>query len=186
MEKIGDGAPQGSVLGPLLFLIYVNDLPKTINDKTVPILFTSDTSIIVTSPNSNNFQTNMVTGFNCVNKWFIANVLSINADKTHYIQFKTKNKPTLDTNIVCNDNLITTLPNIKFIGIFIHDSVNWSCRIEYIIPKLSSACYILRSIKPFMPLNTLKTIYYFYFNMIISYGLPFSGNSPRSIKIFRM
>ena len=53
----------------------------------------------------------MVTAFNCVNKWFKVNLLSINVDKTHYIQFKTKNKPTLDINIVCDDNLITTLLN---------------------------------------------------------------------------
>jgi hypothetical protein len=53
----------------------------------------------------------MVTAFNCVNKWFKVNLLSINVDKTHYIQFKTKNKPTLDMNIVCDDNLITALLN---------------------------------------------------------------------------
>jgi len=89
----------------------------------------------------------MVTAFNSVNKWFKVNLLSINIAKTHYIQFKTKNKPTLDINIVCDDNLITDLPNIKFLGIYIHDSINWSCHIEYIIPKLISACYIMKSIK---------------------------------------
>jgi len=130
----------------------------------------------------------MGTAFNCVNtgKWFKVNLLSINADKTHYIQFKTKNKTTIDINIVCNDNLITTLPKVKFLGIYIHDSINWSCHIEYIIPKLTSACCIMRSIKPFMSLNILKTIYYSYFNAIISHGLPFWGNSPHAIKIFRM
>jgi hypothetical protein len=180
------------------------------------MLFTDDTSIIVKSPNSKDFQTNMVTAFNCVNKWVKVNLLSVNVDKTHYIQFKTKNKPTLDINIVCDDNVITTLPNIKFLGIYIRDLINWSCHIEYIIPKLSSACYIMRSInslnselnpiyhllallgyhhilhvsrirvKPFMSLITLKTVYYSYFNAVINYGLPFWGNSPHSIKIFKM
>ena len=80
-DKITDGVPQGSVLGPLLFLIHVNDLPKTTNDKTVPILFADDTSIIVKSSNSKDFQTNMVTAYNCVNKWFKVNLLSINVEK---------------------------------------------------------------------------------------------------------
>ena len=119
-EKITNGVPHWSVLGPLLFLIYVNDLPKTVNDKTVPILFADDTSIIVKCPNSEDFQTNMVTAFNCVNKWFKINLLFINVDKTHYMQFKTKNQPTLDINVVCDSNLITTLPNIKFLGIYIY------------------------------------------------------------------
>ena len=99
------------------------------------------------------------------------NLLSVNSDKTHYIQFKTKNKPT---------------PKIKFLGICIQDTINWSCHVEYIIPKLISACYMMRSIKPFISLSTLKTVYYSYFNAIISYGLPFWGNSPHAMKIFRV
>ena len=58
--------------------------------------------------------------------------------------------------------------------------------IRYITPKLSSACYTMSSIKPFISPNTLETIYYSYFNTIINYGLPFWGNSSHSIKIFRM
>ena len=92
-DKITDGVPQGSVLGPLLSLIYVNDLPRTVNGKTVPILFADDTSIIVKSSKLKDFQNNMTMAFNCVNKWFKVNLLSINVDKTHYLQFKTKRNP---------------------------------------------------------------------------------------------
>jgi hypothetical protein len=185
-KKITDGVPQGSVLGPLLFLIHVNDLPKTINDKNIPVLFADDTSIIVKSLNPKDFQTNMAEAFDHVNKWFKVNSLSMNVEKTHYIQFKTKNKPTVDINIVCDNNSITPITDIIFLGIYLQDSINRSCHIEYIIPKLSSACYVMRSIKPIMPINTLKTVYYSHFNTIITYGLPFWGNSSHSTKIFKI
>jgi hypothetical protein len=103
-EKINDGIHQGSILGLLLFLIYINDLPKTVNNKSIPILFVDNTSILVKSPNIKDFYTNMVTAFNCVNKWFKVNLLSINVNKTDYIQFKTKNKPQTNIHIACDDN----------------------------------------------------------------------------------
>jgi hypothetical protein len=92
----------------------------------------------------------------------------------------------VNINITCNNCLITTQPNIKFLGIYISDTINWSCHIESIIPKLCSACYIMRSIKPYMPVTTLKTIYFSYFNTVMSCGLYLWGNSLHSLKIFGM
>jgi hypothetical protein len=128
----------------------------------------------------------MINAFNCIHKWFRIILVSLNVNKTYCMQFRTKNKPINDINISCNNYLITTQPNIGFLGIHISDTINWSCHIESIIPTLCSACYIMRGIKSYMPLTTLKTFYYSYFNMVMSYGLYPWGNSPHSLKIFRM
>jgi hypothetical protein len=128
----------------------------------------------------------MIDAFTCVYNWFRINLLSLNINKTPCVQFKTNNKSTTDINIVCNNCPITTMSNIKFLGININYSLNSSYHVESIIPKLSSACYIMRSIKPYMPINTMKTIYYSYLNTIMSYSLFLWGNSPHSLKIFRI
>ena len=106
----------------------------------MPILFADDTSIIVKGTTTRDFQVNMVNTFNHVNKWFKTNLLTINTNKTHYFQFKTKNKPIIDIKIICNEQPITSVNNIKFLGIYINDSINWNYHIDYIIPKLSTAC----------------------------------------------
>jgi hypothetical protein len=128
----------------------------------------------------------MINAFNHVCNWFRTNLLSININKTHCNQFKTENKSTTDENITSNNYPITTVSNIKFLGININDSLNWSSHVECIIPKLSLACIIMRTIKPYMLLKTLKTIYYSYFITVMSYCLYFWGNSPHSIIIFRL
>ena len=90
MGQIKYGVPQGSILGPLLFLVYINDLLKAIENKAVPIKFADDTSILITSPNNIQFQSdlNLVSGQ--INKWFKVNLLSLNFDKTYFIQFTNK------------------------------------------------------------------------------------------------
>jgi len=116
-------------LGPLLFLLCINDLPRTISNTATPILFADDTNILITSPNPNDFQINMNTAFNCVNEWLKVNLLSINFDKTHYIQFTTNNKPITNTKTAYDNKQTTATHNITFLGLYIKDTVNWTGRI---------------------------------------------------------
>ena len=100
-EVIKHGVPQGSILGPLLFLLYINDLPKITNNKnnnnkSKLILFAADTSIIVTNPNPTEFIKYINMTFKNINEWFKTNLLSLNFDKTNFIQFITKNSSCID------------------------------------------------------------------------------------------
>jgi len=92
-QEIAHGVPQGSILGPLLFLIYINDLPKTVNNLATPILFADDTTILITSPNQSDCELKVNTTLKLINDWLNTNFLFINFEKTHFMQFTTKNKP---------------------------------------------------------------------------------------------
>jgi hypothetical protein len=81
---------------------------------------------------------------------------------------------------------INTITNNKFLGIFINDTLSWKTHIEYIIPKLSTACYAIRIMKPNMSQNILRMIYFSYFHFVMNCGLLFWGNSSYSTKIFRL
>ena len=128
----------------------ITDLPITIDDETTLILFVDDTSILITIPNHNDFQININTAFNCVNEWLKVNLLSENFDKTHCIQFTTNNKPITDIKLAYDNKQTTAISNIKSLWLCINGKINWRGDIEYIIPKLSMAYYIMRSITPFM------------------------------------
>jgi hypothetical protein len=85
-KKIQVGVPQGSVLGPLLFLIYINDLPSTIEKKTnTVVLYADDTSVIITEPNPSAFKLHLNTLIEDINTWFKYNLLTLNLDKTQYL-----------------------------------------------------------------------------------------------------
>ena len=89
-KEVQHGVPQGSVLGPLLFLIYINDLSKSISDKSIPILFADDTSFIITNHNDSEFRHEINEVFNKVNKWFHNNLVMLNYDKHIFCNLKLK------------------------------------------------------------------------------------------------
>jgi len=124
--------------------------------------------------------------FEQLNKWFKSNQNFLNFDKTCFIQFFNKIKCTSDIQIKYADKQLSLANETKFLGLFINSNLSWKTHTECIKSKLSSACYAMRLVKPFVTINTLRMINYSYFLSVMTYGLLFWQNSPDSIKIFRL
>ena len=98
-EPVTHGVPHGSILGTLFFLLYINDLPKIIPDISNPILFADNTSMIITNSGFQVFKKYIPSIIIQLNRWFKKHLLSLNLDKTHFLQFLTKNNHEIDLQI---------------------------------------------------------------------------------------
>ena len=184
--KIKRGVPQGSILGPLFFLPYMNDLPNIIADPLKLVVFADDTSVIIANFNPSKFKDDINSIIDDINDWFRSGSLSLNFDKTYSVQFRPKNRYETNLKITCDNKLIKKTKNTKFLGLNIDSSLSWEDHIEQMMFKLGRACSAIRYVKHFMSQDTLRTIYFSYFNSILLYGIIFWCNSAYSYDIFKI
>jgi hypothetical protein len=114
---------------------------------------------------------------------FKANLL---LKKTHHLQFSTTNHDELDMHISFSHKQHVNSSCTKFLGLNTDNKLSWKNHIDYLVTNLSSSCFIMRTIKPIMSQKSLRMIYFAYVHSIMTYGIIFWGNSPYSIKIFRI
>jgi hypothetical protein len=184
--KVKHGVLQGSVLGPVLLRLYINDLPNAIIHKATPTLFANDTSILITNQNVYIFQNDLNTAFGQITKWLQVNSFSLNLRKTYFIQFSSKSLNYSDTNVTYENNQVPKVNYIKFWGLHINNTLSWKTQMDNILRNLCSACFAMRSVKPSVSQQMLKIIYYSYFHSIMSYGIMFWGHSTCSIRVFSL
>ena len=164
---IKHGVPQGSVLGPLLFLIYINDLNNSISFSST-YHFSDDTNIININTDYKKLQKEINYDLKSLNEWLLANKISLNVAKTELIFFHKVRSP-LPSNlkIKMNGKRLSHSKYVKYLGIYLDEFLTGTFHCEEIIKKLNRANGILAKARHYMP---LKNIYYATFSSHLFYG----------------
>ena len=164
VQDINIGVPQGSCLGPLLFLIYIHDLPRALKNSKVS-MFADDTSLSHQSNNISELNEVINQELKLVEKWLNVNKLSRNVLKAHSIFISTKPKhKTLETineslKIKIRENELEAAQKTKYLGVQIDNALDLKEHIKTVLSKVSKAIGFLRHAKSFLPEQTLKAMY---------------------------
>ena len=169
-SKITLGVPQGSVLGPILFLIYINDI-SNIFSKSKTLLFADDMTLYLIGPSPEELINTANQELQKLHQWSVCNRLTINTDKTYFMLFTNKNNFYLP-DLELNNCKIARTDHLKFLGVTFDESMDFKCHIHNITLKISRHIALLYRIKDLMPLYVLKCIYYAHIYPLLTYCNP--------------
>ena len=169
--------PEGSILGPLLFLIYINDLARVSSFDVR--LFADDACLILDDKNPKRLENNINHELIKINNWMKINKLSINYDKTNYMIF-TKKRNDSNFCLQLDGHKLQRVTNAKYLGVILNDKLNWTSHINNIYTKISKASYILCKIRHYVNLHTRKMIYYSLVYPHLTYCISSWGGAPKT------
>ena len=175
------GVPQGSVLGPLLFLIYINDLNFAVK-YSITHHFADDTNFLYVSKSLKKIQKYMNLDLRSVCNWLKANKISLNASKTEMLVFRDpRRKIDFDLKIKIDGKKITPSKFVKYLGIYIDNFLSWQKQEQDMRSRLSRAAGMLCKIRHYVDFDTLKMVYYGIFASILNYGSLIWGQHNRIV-----
>ena len=169
------GVPQGSTLGPLLFILYINDMSNCLSDLNV-IHFADDSTLHISSEKNVNPAVFINYELAAIDVWLTANKLYLNIDKTKYMIFSIKEKPP-DLNLKIGHAHIQRVGVQKFLGIYIDDHITFSEHANKISNQLARNVGLLRRMKLFLPYDVLKKLFYAFIYSKFTYGIVCYGSA---------
>lgn len=173
------GIPQGSNLGPLIFILFINDIFELKLHGTL-IMFADDAALVYEHANdTNEMYKQMQSDLNVINNYMYNNSLTINEDKTIYIIFREKPN---NNELKINGKKINKCNNIKYLGLTIDNKLNWHVHVENVIKKVSAMAGALKRLSRCTSGSVLKSIYFSYVNSHLSYMAAIWGNGLSAYK----
>ena len=182
--KVLKGVPQGSVLGPLLFLVYINDLPLLLKHGHTT-LFADDTTVTVSSKCPIDSLSKAEEDIGKLMQWTAMNQLQLNPSKSCFLTYKVSDEDNVRLSINDKD-IIEKSESMKFLGVNISYDMKWELHINHVANKIIPYCYGLLRTSSTLNIAALKSIYYGYIHSNLKYGIICWGNSTNSKKLFTL